>query len=280
MLQAQEWTLMFHFFSGSAPFRLLRSRRAAKLWMRGFTFLLFTAGVMQNEHCPKYEILVPGCMTWAFLKPRRPAEQRFCTLSRIFYSFCGTNKYTIKGIKCKTGIFSFSYARRLVPCVGRHQSAVCLIDCIRRLIGHSARGWISSQAASPPAASSIELHSPGDAPLPCSGFHRPASAPPRLQVPFSIQRLFFHKRLMDKKHVRKQLLYSAVRRARPLFITCVYIFSIKEEKQCYVADECSVWLPSEWNKKYPPPARRLSACVFSRSPLGMSGRIWGGVAVG
>lgn len=80
-------------------------------------------------------------------------------------------------------------------------------------------------------------------PLPCSGFHRPAPPPPS---PFQYRDLF-HKRLTDKKHVRKQL-YSAVRWVRPLFITCVYIFST--EKKCYVVDECSVWLLLEWNRKY------------------------------
>lgn len=65
----------------------------------------------------------------------------------------------------------------------------------------------------------IELHSPGG-PL----FHVMVSTDQRPD-PFQY-RDFFHKRLMDKKHVRKQL-YSTVRWVYPLFIRCVYIFSIK-----------------------------------------------------
>lgn len=60
--------------------------------------------------------------------------------------------------------------------VRHHQSTVCLIDCIRRLIGHSAGGWISTRAAFPPP-----LHHPTEfsrtTPLPCRGFHRAAPRP-------------------------------------------------------------------------------------------------------
>lgn len=255
LLQAQEWTQMFHFFSGVV--RLFRSRRTVTLWMKGFIFPLFTAGVMQNEHCPKYEILGLGLHDSSVSKTLQAC---WAVILHPLNSFCVQNKHTInairlrEGVKCKTSSFSFCYACLLVPwphisvCPSVSDAIslpVCLIDCIRRLIGHSARGWISSRAASPPAASSIELHSPGDAPLPCSGFHRPAAPPSR--SPFRY-RDFFHKRLMDKKHVRKQLLYSAVRRARPLFITCIYIFYKKKN----VVDECLVWLLLEWNRKYPP----------------------------
>lgn len=157
--------------------------------------------------------------------------------------------------------FRFPFA----SCVRHHQSSVYLIDCIRRLIGHSTGGWISSRAASPPAASppSSILQ---DEPL----FHVVISTDQRRPSPFQYRDLF-HKRLMDKKHVRKQL-YSTVLWVYPLFIICVYIFSIRK---CYVVDECSVWLLVEWNQKYS--LRGSWPTCYTQSPLGISAHIvtWG-----
>lgn len=108
-------------------------------------------------------------------------------------------------------------------------SAVCLIDCIRRLIGRSAGGWILTRAASPPAASTIERHSPGE-PL----FHVVVSK----ECPVTYQlRDLFHKRLMDRKYVRKQL-YSTVQWVYPLFIGCVYISFLLLQKKLL----CCWWM--------------------------------------
>lgn len=71
-----------------------------------------------------------------------------------------------------------------------------------------------------PCRFATKLHFPGEPP-----FHVVVFTDRRLPSPFQYRDLF-HKRLMDKKHVRKQL-YSAMRRVHPLFIICVYIFSIK-----------------------------------------------------
>lgn len=114
---------------------------------------------------------------------------------------------------------------------------------------------------SPCCFDATELHSPGELPLPCSGFHRPAPHPHT--APLFRYRDLFHKRLMDKKHVRKQLC-STVRWVRPLFIIRVYIFSIKK---CYVVDECSVWLLLEWNKKYS--LGDSDPTQYTQSPLGI-----------
>lgn len=62
---------------------------------------------------------------------------------------------------------------------------------------NSAGGWIWTRGASPPAASPPSLHSPGE-PL----FHAVVSTDLRLAL-FQYRDLF-HKRLMDKKHVRKK----------------------------------------------------------------------------
>lgn len=82
---------------------------------------------------------------------------------------------------------------------------------------NSAGGWIWTRGASPPAASPPSLHSPGE-PL----FHAVVSTDLRLAL-FQYRDLF-HKRLMDKKHVRKKELCSTMRWVYLLFIRSVYIY--------------------------------------------------------
>lgn len=92
------------------------------------------------------------------------------------------------------------------PCVSHRQSAVCLIDCVRRLIGRSAGGRISSRAASPPCRFATELHPPGE-PL----FHVVVSTDQRpAPDPFSIQRLIPQETDGQKACEKTTVFYRAI----------------------------------------------------------------------
>lgn len=109
------------------------------------------------------------------------------------------------------------YWVHVASCVRPHQSAVRLIDCIRRLIGHSAGGWISPPAASP--QTSILQQNPSST---------------QTSFLFSIQRLISQKTDGQKACEKTTVLYRAM--VIP-YLLDVYIFSIK--KKYYVVDECS-----------------------------------------